>query len=273
MRLDLVQLLSLSDLAGSANDDRAGANSYCAWVIDGATDLGEAGLLGEIGGAAWLSSHANAAFHALSSDLALGDAVEFVFDRVAQNFIDQQVRAPVADWELPSAAFLAISIAHSSLKLAWLADCACLRIRKGKITRLGPRRNLAERKEAAQALGLGAALPWSKDGTTLTMDLRSQRQRSKRAVLGVDKRHYKNVEYASSDCRTGDEYILMTDGFAALIDQYEMSTTQFETNLRAQGLQSLAVDLRTIERADLNCTMYPRYKQSDDATALWLRAL
>ena len=64
MRFDVLQMISLAGDAASANDDRVGASDAIAWVIDGATDLGEPGLLGTRGGAAWIAMEANAAFAA-----------------------------------------------------------------------------------------------------------------------------------------------------------------------------------------------------------------
>ena len=58
MHLDLIQSLSLAGKPDVANDDRIGSADLHAWVIDGATDLGPPGLLGQRGGAAWLAATA-----------------------------------------------------------------------------------------------------------------------------------------------------------------------------------------------------------------------
>ncbi|UVK81404.1 hypothetical protein LOY46_17750 [Pseudomonas sichuanensis] len=62
MHFDLIQTLSLAGKPDVPNDDRLGCAERHAWVIDGATDLGPAGLLGERGGAAWLAGAAQRAF-------------------------------------------------------------------------------------------------------------------------------------------------------------------------------------------------------------------
>ena len=41
--------------------------------------------------------------------------------------------------------------------------------------------------------------------------------------------------------------------------------------LSGRGLADLASELRAIEREDAACRRFPRFKRSDDATALWLR--
>ena len=68
------------------------------------------------------------------------------------------------------------------------------------------------------------------------------------------------------------DLVLMSDGFAALFDTYRACTPHtFMTQLREQGLAELALRLRQIERDDAACVRYPRFKMSDDASALWLR--
>ena len=117
MHLDLIQSLSIAGDSSKANDDRAGAGHACAWVIDGATDLGEPGLLGNRGGAAWIAAEADRAFAAAPEDGSIEQTCRTVFERVAAAFAEQRTRTPES-WELPSASFLAVSIADNVI------DCA-----------------------------------------------------------------------------------------------------------------------------------------------------
>jgi hypothetical protein len=66
--------------------------------------------------------------------------------------------------------------------------------------------------------------------------------------------------------------LLMTDGFAALADRYRAYDAA--GLLRAvldRGLQELAREVRAIETADAGGAKHPRFKASDDATALLMR--
>jgi len=62
---------------GKANDKRAGTSARHAWVIDGATDLGPAGLLRAETGAAWLSSFANTGFFSIGAPTSKRPATPF----------------------------------------------------------------------------------------------------------------------------------------------------------------------------------------------------
>ena len=261
MHFDLIQSISLAGSATTPNDDRCGATPTLAWMIDGATDLGPPGLMGSQPGAAWLAATAARAF-AAAEDGALANTLDHVFARTAAAYAAERTRDPAGVWELPSAAFLAVALTPGALDLAWLADCACILLRGGTVTRLGPQPNNDE-TERARAHAAGPERP-------LEM-LRAQRMRPERYILGIDPAHLAFVEYSHTPVEPGDEVLLMTDGMAALIDDYEISTDAFIAMLRAEGLPAIAARLRAIEAEDADRARYPRFKRSDDATALWLR--
>lgn len=261
MHFDLIQSISLAGSATTPNDDRCGATARLAWMIDGATDLGPPGLMGSQPGAAWLAATASRAFAAAEAD-TLSGAIDHVFARTAAAYAVERMREPVEDWELPSAAFLAIALAVDGLDLAWLADCACLILRGDTIERLGPQPS-ADETEQARIHAAGPERP-------LEM-LRAKRMRPARHILGVDPAHRAFVECLRVPVKPGDEILLMTDGMAALIDDYGMPLDAFAGTLRAEGLPALATRLRMIESDDHDRLRYPRFKRSDDATLLWLR--
>lgn len=261
MHFNLVQSISLAGSTATPNDDRCGATAHLAWMIDGATDLGPPGLMGGQPGAAWLAATASRAF-AAAEDGTLPATLEQVFARTAAAYATERRREPAGDWELPSAAFLAIALSDGALDLAWLADCVCLVLHGGTVTRPGPQAS-ADETEQARVHAAGPERP-------LEM-LRAQRMRPGRYILGVDPAHLGFVEHGRVPVEPGDDILLMTDGMAALVDDYGMPVDAFIGMLRAEGLPALAARLRTIETEDAERVRYPRFKRSDDATALWLR--
>ena len=61
----------------------------------------------------------------------------------------------------------------------------------------------------------------------------------------------------------------MTDGFAVLADQYgAYDPAGLVRAAIDKGLEELGRELRAIERADAAGAKHPRFKASDDATAL-----
>lgn len=273
MHLDLIQSLSLCGDPATPNDDRAGATATRAWVIDGATDLGPPGLLGDQGGAAWLAATADAAFGAAGAGDLMTTCAE-VFGVVAARFAAEQRRPPVAAWELPSAAFAAVQLTAGTLEAAWAADCALLHrtATSGAVRWITPAPDRSRESADAAALGPGATGSTRRTPAVLN-DRRRARGRAGRKVLGIDAAATRAiVSHAAAPVATGDSLLLMSDGFSALVDAYGAydAATLFAA-VAADGLAALAVELRAIERADAACRRFPRFKASDDATALWVR--
>lgn len=269
MHFDLIQSLSLAGKRDVPNDDRIGCGEHHAWVIDGATDLGEPGLLGARGGAAWLASAAQRAFSGASGPLP--SMCDSVFERLAEDFARDRQREPLAAWELPRAAFAAVALEDQQLVCAHLADCVVLHRSASGIAFLTPEPDRqAERAEAA-ALGPGTGAYGVRTPAVLA-DRRAARERP-RAVLGVDPQLARSgTLYSRVAVARGDDVLLMSDGFAALFDTYQaFDPAGFVERLLAHGLDDLARTLRDIEQQDAACVRYPRFKMSDDASAIWLR--
>ncbi len=269
LHFDLIQSISLAGNAAAANDDRAGAAARRAWVIDGATDLGPPGLVGAQGGAAWIAAVADHAFSAAPAG-RLSAVVPRIFAALADAYRGARHRDPVGRWELPSAAFLCVALEEQSMAIAWLADCACLHLRGDSVSRLGPQPSLAETQEAEAIRSAGLDLLPARSAPTRDR-LRATRARAERRALGVEPSHADAVHYDLVDVAPGDELVLMTDGLAALIDDYGVPVGDFAPLLRAEGLHGLATRLRAIEADDGDCGRFARFKPSDDATGLWLR--
>lgn len=271
MHLDLLQSISLAGNVSVPNDDRAGSTRAHAWVIDGATDLGPPGLVGAQGGAAWLASVAQAAFTG-SGAYTIGTLYADVAAHILAAWERDRTREPEGRWELPLASSLAVRLDPDGLEIGWLGDCVAFLRSGGTVTRLGPEKEVRS-SEAARAASLAHhGLGSVKRSAPILENLRATRGRLGMRVLSVDPGHMAQVDTARIPCLPGDELLLMTDGYAALIDSYAAhDDTGLVEAIRARGLAAVAEELRAIEQADAACTRFPRFKASDDATALWLR--
>ena len=272
MHFDLIHSIGLAGDPAIPNDDRAGCTGNRAWVIDGATDLGPPGLMGARGGAAWLADQAQAAF-AAAADAPVEALFADVGGRLIAGYAAARTREPLGRWELPIAASLAVRVDGDALDCGWLGDCVGLHHHAQGVTRLGPLRDRKD-EEAARAAslaqhGLGSIRTIAAPAIEA---LRASRGRPGIRVLGVVPEVMANVETQRVPCALGDELLLMTDGFSALIDAYgAYDEAGLFAAVRERGLAALAEELRGIERDDAGCTRFARFKRSDDATALWLR--
>lgn len=270
MHFDLIQSISLAGAASVPNDDRAGAGDTLAWVIDGATDLGPPGLVGARGGAAWLAAAAHADFLA-AADAPLEPLCRTLIAGLAARYAAARTRDPLDRWELPMASMLAVRLCGTTLECAWLGDCAGLLRGGDRITRLGPPRQEKDGETAMATRLAQHGLGNFKRSAPILEELRRSRSAPGKRVLGVEA-ETAHIETAGIACAPGDELLLMSDGFAALIDGYAaLDEAGLMRALPDQGLANLAARLRDIETADAACDRFPRFKASDDATALWLR--
>ena len=267
MHFNVVQSLSLAGELARANDDRAGAGDRHAWLIDGATDLGEPGLIG----AAWIAAEADRAF-ATARDAPLADMCRAVFGAVAARYAAARTRDLAEKWEAPSAAFLAIALAGDMLDCAWLGDCTAVHITAAGAIRVGPPRDVRDREAAMAARLAHHGLGTPGYPAPILAELRTARERPDRRVLDVDARGADHIRFAAVAAAPGDEMLLMTDGFAALVDLYHLVTiAELPGLLASEGLHGIAARLRSTEHEDAGCRRWPRFKRGDDATALWLR--
>jgi hypothetical protein len=116
--------------------------------------------------------------------------------------------------------------------------------------------------------GLGSA----KRAAPVLDVLRTARSRPDRQILGIDPAGAEQIYYSSQPCVAGDELLLMSDGFVAIADLYRLIDQDAFPGLLAEGgLAGIAAQLRAAEADDAACIRWPRFKQGDDATALWLR--
>jgi serine/threonine protein phosphatase PrpC len=251
------------------NDDRVGCGHRHAWVIDGATDLGEPGLLGDRGGAAWLAAEAHAAFQNATGPI--DKLCEDAFRTIAAGFLRDRTREPIASWELPRAAFAVVTIEESVLSCAFVGDCTVLHSGGSGVTRVTPPPDRVSERAAAAALGVGLGAPNAKSDA-VRADRRAARSLLS-TFLGIDaKQAMASTAFCKLGVRPGDSLLLMTDGFSELVDAYQAyDPTGLFVAVESRGLAVLADELRKIEHDDEACLRFPRFKVSDDATAIWLR--
>lgn len=271
MHFDLIQSVSLAGSSSVPNDDRAGGADTLAWVIDGATDLGPPGLVGARGGAAWLANEVQAGF-AAAADAPIETICRELAADLEARYAATRTREPVDRWELPMASMLAVRLGGTALECAWLGDCAGLLRSGDRVTRVGPPRHEKD-SEADMAISLAQhGLGNVKRSAPILEELRRSRSGVGKRILSVEAKTMAGLEISSIACRPGDELLLMSDGFSALVDGYALlSEAELMAALAEQGLPRLAMRLREVEADDATCDRFPRFKISDDATALWLR--
>ena len=275
---EIIDSLSLAGDRAKPNDDCFGAAGNRVWVLDGATGLG-ARLLPGMSDAAWLARTANRllhAHHAMRDGIQLARAV---IAGLTSAFEAERIGMPEARWQLPCASLLLLTFEAERIEALWLGDCRAVLDIGGRIVACGETAaGEAEERTWAAELGQGVGASAMLRSDAVMAALRASRDRFNtgigRWVLGLEPAaadHMRREEFDRDGPVTG---LAMTDGFSALELKYARhSAAGLIDGAQAGGLAPLAVELRTIEEVeDPDGEAYPRFKRSDDATAVLFRA-
>lgn len=285
MRLELVEALSLP--SGAVNEDAFGHSAGAAVVIDGSTNLGEALMPGG-NDAAWLARFgARRLIAHAGEDKGPRKALRDALGDAEKSFTALRRAPPEAMWQLPSASMMLAMEAGSSgagrneaaLEFLWFGDCAALLQRPGEMPIV-----IGDSLESRAAEAGRAALLAREKGLDpaaginrpeFLAPLRAARSRINNGGnwrFSPDAGAASHAARRTLDAPPGSLLLLASDGFLALVSDYGAYDMEgLMDAARFTGLQPLGDELRAIEHNDPRGTQFPRFKKSDDATALLLK--
>jgi hypothetical protein len=263
------------------NEDSCGAAAEWAWVIDTSIFPGTPSFMHPKSDAAWLAAFATTQFSALAHTAQNGvDLARRVMEESREAFF---ARAPEERHDSVTWPVGALTLVRgSSGRLdAWsFADTtAYLRHPDGTVFTLGEAPNLrtAESAKAAELLQAAGCTPkdighapafraWLAERRAL------QEQGRGIPLFGLDPATAPRLRHESARLPSGSVVLLVSDGLSALVDLYRrMDAKALIEAALSTGLQPLAAAARRIETEDdPDGRLYPRFKTSDDATALLL---
>ncbi len=277
--LDLIDAVTLAGSRRRPNEDAFGRAGNRAWVIDGATGLGDP-IVSSTSDAAWLATRASHFFAARAHVEDTRAMMAMVADDLQQAFLRERRREPRERWEIPCGAFMMLTMGEGeACELAWLGDCrAILEGADGRLQAFGatPASEAREAGEAANYAGEDPAARY-RAPQALAM-LRAGRARfntpGHAAVLAPESGFVAGVTIRQATFAPPGHALLMTDGFAAIELRYgDIGAGPLVAAAREKGLARLAIRLREIEEElDPDAVRHPRWKRSDDATAMLLAA-
>ncbi len=280
--IEYLDSLSLPGGEAKINEDALAFDRKAAVVLDGATDLGEPLLPGG-SDAAWI---ARTGAERLLAHVHAGEdaheAVRLSLHDATEAFARLRHRIPVETWELPFASMMFVVARGEMLDLLWFGDCAAIVRKPGEsavfVGEVETRRanERARVADLAAKKGVSPAAAGVRD--TFLASLRRVRNfvNTERGgwLFGPDPRAAEHVARCALAVPSGTSLLLATDGFLALVTEYaRYDAASLLAAAETGGLAALGRELRDIERADPEGERYPRFKTSDDATALLLRVV
>ena len=264
-----------------ANEDACGAAGDWAWVVDTSIFPGTPSFMHPQSDAAWLAGFADTRFRALAADAADGPAlVRQVMEEARETFLAAapEDRGDPVTW--PLGALTLVRGRDGNLDVWTFGDTtAYLRHSDGSVVTVGeaPALRVAESATAADLLReagctLKELLQAPAFRAWLTERHAGQKEGRGIPLLGLDPGTAVGMRHDRAALPKGSTVLLCSDGFSALVDLYRAFDARglVEAAL-SNGLQPLAAAARRIETdTDPAGVLYPRFKVSDDTTALLL---
>jgi hypothetical protein len=279
MPFDVLETLSLAGDPLKPNDDAFGHVDRAAVVLDGATSLGDPLMPGD-SDAAWIAHFGARRLmaHVRDGDVPK-DALRHTFEDAKKSFEALRRHEPREQWEIPMASMAFAVAAKNGFDFLWYGDCAGLLLRPGaKVEVLGD--SFESKQHEAQgaakaAKALNRAPVSSGSLAPYLAGLRKQRNKVNSGTnwaFSPEPRAADHVQRAPVVAPSGALLLLASDGFLALATDYgRYSPHTLMERAASRGLAALGEELREIEDADPQGHKYPRFKKSDDATALLLK--
>jgi serine/threonine protein phosphatase PrpC len=278
MQFELLDSLSLPGDPAKPNEDSFSHAAGFACVFDGATVLAE-NLMPGRSDAQWIAQFGARRLraHAEENPGSPRDVLRATAADAEKSFKALRKRAPAETYETPLASLMALFVRGDLLTALWFGDCSALiQSPAGAVSVVGEALNIRARERGrvsslAEPEGVAATSVREK----FLPALRASRNRVNRQggdwLFSPDARCADHSATAQLAVEPDSHILVASDGFFALVSDYDRySAVELLAAARSNGLAALGEELRAIEAADPKGLTFPRFKSSDDATALLL---
>ena len=263
------------------NDDWIGFDNRVAVVADGATGLADERLVLEADSdAQWIAKLGVEHFTNGRADDPVRELVREVNSHALQQIAggDGEVSAPRHAW--PTASFIMARLQSGVVEISGLGDCvAYVEMADGFIERFSalPFNGDHERKSAEGDLAENPAETSGIRTPAVLEKLRQKRSLSNTSASGVwtlglvpeAADHVFTVALPVTELRS---VLVMSDGFSAAVENYKIYDQRgLLAAAKTRGLAETLAEIRRVEHhVDPFARQFPRYKQSDDSSAILL---
>jgi serine/threonine protein phosphatase PrpC len=278
MQFELLESISLPGDSFKPNEDSFSHASGFACVFDGATVLGE-NLMPGRSDAQWIAQFGARRLraHAEANSGRARDMLRAAAADAEKSFTALRKRAPEETYETPLASLMALFIRAGALDALWFGDCgALIKSPDGAVSVVGEAiKSRARERGRVSSLAEPDGVAGSTVREKFLPALRASRNRVNKKggdwLFAPDVKCADHAKEARLLVQPNSRLLLASDGFFALVSDYgRYSAEELMSAAEQGGLVALGNELRAIEAADPKGLSFPRFKSSDDATAVLL---
>ena len=268
------------------NEDTLGYNDHCVFVIDGATGLGDKQYISETGSdASWFAQFAKNYFiQHMDGETSSATVIKSMMIAAKVKFESHTHGQDVPKYAWPNASLAMLRKREGQLEFIGLGDCTIHLLDRNDFMQSFCAMEQLSDVESANAKIHLKRVGGMKNTTTMLSEertlehlreIRSQQNTMQSGfwTLGMVPEAADHLVESIVELELPADALLCSDGFNALCDSYrKYSPKQMVTFARSQGLDVMGDALRKIERIeDPDASSFPRFKQSDDATAVLIK--
>lgn len=279
-RLELLDSLSIPGDPARPNEDSFSHSANAAAVFDGTTGLGELLMPGR-SDAQWIAQFGARRFraHAEGGDGGIRDWLRAAAADAQKSYRALRKREPAENYEIAYASAVLATPDAGSLRVLWFGDCAALlRNGNGEFAIVG---DTMDKRESERARVVRLAKPGGRGPAAAGVReeflpaLRASRNTVNSPggdwLFAPDIACADHAKELRVTAPADSPILLASDGFLALATDYGRYSLEalFDAAVK-RGLAVLGEELRAVEATDPEGLRYPRFKRSDDATALLL---
>jgi hypothetical protein len=275
--LTIIDSLSLAGDRAKQNDDAHGVLGRFAWVIDGATDLHGAPLSAAATDAAWFAHMFNAALYGAGATATEAKSLLARAHAETVRMWDEAAAPITQAWQSPTASIVMMEQTATGLSAYDLGDSRLfVQDASGQAHAFGGGKESAKDEVSQVRIVTRGHTQRPLDRSEVIEELRRRRALANVEggyfVLGLAPVCLAHMRDVTFELALPAYCLLATDGFSALVDRYEAySAGGLVQAALERGLAALGQELRAIEANDADGALHPRWKSSDDATAVLVR--
>jgi len=272
----------ISEPGSEINEDIAYANKKYGWIMDGATGLREANFTSDKTDARWFvkawSEYLKKALE--NSNDSLRYIVKNGIGSVKKLYLNEVNRENIDKIDLPSASAGIYRIGEGIFEYLLIGDICLViediegNIKEIKDTKLEVLDNIAVNELRRLMASRGLSFNEAREGI---QEILLKHRRLKNTDKGYWTLEFEPsaVDYCIYDklpLESISKALFMTDGFFAIHSSYNyFSVKDLISFTDMKGLEKAYKILRDIEEEDKECNRYPRFKKSDDASAIYIK--